>query len=49
MQPCKEELYKFDTSLYNVELPYIMQLEKEMGNENFASEEEFLYKVGETL
>lgn len=45
----KEELYKFDTSLYNVELPYIMQLEKEMGNENFSSEEEFLYKVGETL
>lgn len=45
----REDLYKFDTSLYNVELPYIMQLEKEMGYDSFEKEDEFFYKVGETL
>ena len=45
----KEELYKEDLSSYNIELPYIMQLEKKIGVESFIEEEEFLSKVGDTL
>jgi energy-coupling factor transport system ATP-binding protein len=45
----KEELFEFDVTQYNVELPYIMQLEKAMGYTSFISEEVFLNKVGETL
>lgn len=45
----KEELFEFDVTPYNVELPYIMQLEKAMGYTSFISEEVFLNKVGETL
>ena len=45
----KEELYLFDCSNYNVELPNLMKLEKELGYDSFMDEEEFINKVGETL
>ena len=45
----KEELYNFDVSKYNLELPHIMQLEKELGYECFEEEDVFFSKVGDTL
>ena len=48
-QGTKEDLYNFDVTLYGIELPYIMQLEKNMGCATFENEDEFLSKVGESL
>lgn len=45
----KEELFNFEVSNYNIELPYIMQLQKELGYEEFVDEVEFLSRVGDTL
>jgi energy-coupling factor transport system ATP-binding protein len=44
-----KELYKFDCAKFNVDLPNIMKLEKELGYENYVEEEIFISKVGETL
>lgn len=43
------ELYKFDCDTYNIELPNLMKLEKELGYEEYISEENFCNKVGDTL
>lgn len=44
----KEEFYKRDFSSYNITLPYIMQLEKKLGYNEFVSYDEFLKSVGDT-
>lgn len=45
----KGEFYRFKASDYGIELPRIMQLEKELGYEEFVDEKDFISKVGETL
>jgi len=43
----KEEFFSLDFTNYNIDLPYIIELEKELGFSSYLSEEEFLKKVGE--
>ena len=43
------EFFNFDASSYNVELPYIMQLEKELGYREYVDENVFFEKEGEAL
>lgn len=43
----KEEFFNFDITSYNVELPYIIELEKSLGYTAFVSEKDFFESVGE--
>lgn len=43
----KEDFFKLDFSCFNIDLPYIIELEKGLGFDSFVSEEEFFNKVGE--
>ena len=45
----KDEFFRFNAKEYGIELPYIMQLEKELGYDEYVLEDEFLNKVGDTL
>ena len=43
----KEEYFKMDLSSYNIDLPYIVELEKGLGFSEYMDEESFFNKVGE--
>ena len=45
----KEEFFNLDFPLLNVDLPKLIELEKELGYKKYVSEEEFYKKVGEKL
>jgi energy-coupling factor transport system ATP-binding protein len=44
----KNDFFKFDLSNYNIDLPYIIELEKELGYLSYVDEEEFFRIEGET-
>ena len=43
----KQDFYKRDFSSYNITLPFIMQLEKKLGYDDFISYHDFIKSVGE--
>lgn len=43
----KEEFFNYDLSEFDIDLPYIVELEKALGYKEYIGEEEFFNKVGE--